>query len=237
MLLIAAALSTMLGVSPAPAVLSTCTLYGNGTRWYGACGPLFDQDPRLKLTRATAIVSGVWRKDVKPVAVWAGDITDSGFPNAPLELEFYPDGSGVLRTEYGWFPASDLVASATTLQFTIDSSREVPPSGLDRQIVQRADAILSSDSVWNRADNRVCPATARSWSIYCAVEAATFEVTGGFHHRRPAMELVRQIIDERTVGRKYHHRAMDYNNDPTTRLSDVRTLFAEALARIDRSPG
>ncbi|HWT07424.1 MAG TPA: hypothetical protein VN224_16785 [Xanthomonadales bacterium] len=231
--MIAAALSVMLAASPAPAKLSTCTLYGNGTLWYGACGPPFDRDPRLKLARAPEIVSGVWRTDVKPVAVWSGDMTDSGYPNAPVELEFYRDGSGVLRTEYGWFPASGLVASATALQFTIDSSREVPPSELDRQIVRRADAILSSASVWNRADNRKCPATARSWSIYCAVESASIEITGGFHHRRPAMELVRQIIDERTAGRNYHHRLMDYNNDPTTRLADVRTLFAEALARID----
>lgn len=236
MVLIAAALSAILAASPAPAKPSTCTLYGNGTLWYGACGRLFEQDPRLKLARATRIVSGVWRKDVSPAAVWSGDITDSGFENAPLELEFYRDGSGVLRTEYGWFAASGLVVSATALQFTIDASHEVPASELDRQIVRRADAILSSDSVWNRADNRVCPATARSWSIYCAVELATIEITGGFHHRRPAMELVRQIIDERTAGRNYHHRVMDYNNDPTTRLADVRTLFAEALVRIDRPP-
>jgi hypothetical protein len=212
-------------------------LYGNGTVFYGTCGPLFEQDPRLQLTRATAVVSGVWRKDVNPVTVFSGDITDSGYPNARLELEFYQDGSGVLRTEYGWFPASSLVVSATGLQFTIDASHQVRPSALDRRIVQRADAILSSDSVWNRADNRQCPAIARSWSIYCAVEAATIELTGGFHHRRPAMEIVRQIIDERTVGRKFQHRVMDYNNDPTTHLSDVRTLFAEALTRIDRSPG
>src|SRR5947209_11517174 len=228
---------TIFAVSPAPAAPSTCTLYGNGTRYYGACGPLFDQDPRLQLARAPAIVSGVWRKDAKPVMVWSGDITDSGYANAPLELEFYQDGKGVLRTEYGWFPASGLSVSATALQFTIDPSHEAPPSALDRQIVQRADAILSSDSVWNRRDNRQCPATAQSWSIYCAVEAATIEVTGGFHHRRPAMEIVRKIIDERTAGRPYHHRVMDYNNDSTTRLSDVRTLFAAALAEIDRSPG
>lgn len=236
-MLIVAVLMTIFAVSPAPAAPSTCTLYGNGTRYYGACGPLFDQDPRLQLARAPAIVSGVWRKDAKPVMVWSGDITDSGYANAPLELEFYQDGKGVLRTEYGWFPASGLSVSATALQFTIDPSHEAPPSALDRQIVQRADAILSSDSVWNRRDNRQCPATAQSWSIYCAVEAATIEVTGGFHHRRPAMEIVRKIIDERTAGRPYHHRVMDYNNDSTTRLSDVRTLFAAALAEIDRSPG
>ena len=66
----------------------------------------------------------------------------------------------------------------------------------------------------------------------CAIEKAQVEVTVGFHHRRPAAELVREIVDERAKGRGYDHRMMDYNNDPTTHLSDVRTLFAEAIARI-----
>jgi hypothetical protein len=64
------------------------------------------------------------------------------------------------------------------------------------------------------------------------VEKAEIEVTGGFHHRRPAGELVREIVDERAKNRNYSHRMMDYNNDPTTTLADVRSLFAEALARI-----
>jgi hypothetical protein len=96
----------------------------------------------------------------------------------------------------------------------------------------RADALLSSDSVWNRADNRKCDAAARTWSIYCALERATREVTGGFHHRRPALEVVRVIVEERTKDRNYDHRLMDYNNDASTHLADVRTLFAAALARI-----
>ena len=69
-------------------------------------------------------------------------------------------------------------------------------------------------------------------SIYCADEQATIEVTGGFHHRRPALELVRVIVEERTKDKKYQHRLMDYNNDRTTTLADVKSLFAEALAQI-----
>ncbi len=46
------------------------------------------------------------------------------------------------------------------------------------------------------------------------------------------MELIREIVDERTKRKDYQHRLMDYNNDPATHLADVRTLFAEAIARI-----
>lgn len=48
-----------------------------------------------------AVTTGVWRDDIHPASVWAGDMTDQGYPNARLELEIYADGTGVLRTEYG----------------------------------------------------------------------------------------------------------------------------------------
>ena len=161
-------------------------------------------------------------------------MTVRGRSDEPIELEVYTAREGVLRTEFGWFPVSDFAATATELRFRIDAHHEAPPSGLDRRIVERADALLASTSVWNRADDRHCPRAATAWSIYCAMERAEIDVTGGFHHRRPAMEVVRTIIEERTAGRPYHHRLMDYNNDPSTRLSDVHSAFAEALARMPR---
>ena len=149
-----------------------------------------------------------------------------------VEVEIYPGGSGVIRTYAGWFPVTHFSATDSTAHFELDATKPVEPNMLDRRILIRAAAILNADSVWNRADNRQCAPGARTWSIYCAVEAASVEVTGAFHHRRPAAELVRQIVEERTRDRSYEHRLMDYNNDPTTKLSDVRTLFAEAIARI-----
>jgi hypothetical protein len=95
------------------------------------------------------------------------------------------------------------------------------PNALDQKIVREAAAILSIEAAWNRADNRECPTSATTWSIYCALEKATFDVTGGFHHRRPALEVVREIVDERAATRNYHHRLMDYNNDPTRRSPGV----------------
>jgi hypothetical protein len=119
------------------------------------------------------------------------------------------------------------------LTFDLDAAQEVAPNALDRQIIKRAALILSTQKVWNRNDNRVCPEAAGDWSIYCAMEKASIEVTGGFDHRRPALELVRVIVDDRTAGRPYHHRLMDYNNDPRTNFSDVQSLFSEALTRME----
>ena len=151
-----------------------------------------------------------------------------------VEIELYGGGAGIIRTYNGWYAVSGFSAKDSTVRFQVDTAAQIAPNALDREIVVRADKLLSSDAVWNRADNRKCDSAAKTWSIYCALEAATREVTGGFHHRRPALETVRVIVEERTKGRDYKHRLMDYNNDTSTHLSDVRTLFAEALAKMKR---
>jgi len=154
-------------------------------------------------------------------------------PASPVELETDADQQGVLRTIYGWFPVGGIVTARAALHFTVDAKREVAPSSIDREIILEAKQVLAGRAAWNRADNRQCPASAASWSIYCALEKATIDVAGAFHHRRPALQIVRQIVDERTAGRPYEHRLMDYNNDPTTTLADVQGLFDESLRRID----
>ncbi len=229
MLLALLAISGTMANAPA---IANCRLHQDASHWQGSCGRLFEQTPVMTIAPAKAITTGPWRKDIRPASAWTGDMTDEEYTKAPIEMEIYDDGSGELRTIYGWFPVSGFSMKKRTIQFQLDSSHEVPPSELDRQIIVRAAAILSSPAVWNRSDNRKCPAGATSWSIYCAAEQATIDVTGAFSHRRPAMEVVRQIIDERSAGRHYKHRLMDYNNAPSTRFEDVQSLFAEALAKM-----
>jgi hypothetical protein len=230
-----AVLAVMTGVRPArPAHCQFHEANQLVHRWEGSCGHLFDQEPKMKLRSAKAIATGRWRRDADPTAVWAGDMTDEGSPNADLELELYgaPGASGVLRTEYGWYAVSAFKSTANSITFDLDTTASVTPNDIDREIVRRADALLSSVSVWNRADNRRCPGSAKTWSIYCAMQRAAVDASCGTHHRRPAMETVRVIVDERSAKRNYDHRLMDYNNDSTTTLADVRSLFVEALSRM-----
>jgi hypothetical protein len=103
----------------------------------------------------------------------------------------------------------------------------------DVRIVRRASEILNSETKWNRADNRVCPADANTFSVYCALEKATKEVTGKFEHRGAAMQEARFVIDEIAPNRKnYHHRLMNYNNDPTTTFPDVQKFFRRLEERV-----
>jgi hypothetical protein len=211
-------------------IASHCLLQRGAEDFSGTCGRLFDENPVFALAPSAAVRSGMWREDIRPTAVWAGKmIEDSG--DLPVELEVYEGHRGILRTEYGWFAVSHFNASAD-LTFDLDASREIKPNELDQKIVERAAALLASPASWNRADNRGCPAGASTWSIYCAMWQATIDVTGGANHRRPALEVVREVVEARSAGRHYHHRLMDYNNDPTTHIEDVRSLLREALVDI-----
>jgi hypothetical protein len=228
---IAFAAMPCLGAQAAPQP-SHCELRGFAARVSGTCGRIFDEQPKITLAPKATITHGMWRSDARPKVMWAGDMTDEGYPNAAVELEIYEDNTGVLRTIYGWFPVGNYVTSETGITFDLDATREVAPNALDRKIIERAAELLSNVAVWNRADNRQCPARAQTWSIYCALEDATSQVTGGNDHRRPALEIVRKIIDVRSARRNYDHRIMDYNNDPTTTLADVKSIFDEALQRM-----
>ena len=212
----------------------TCTLRNIAERWEGSCGSLIEgEKTSLSIASASAIATGAWRQGETPRVVWAGTMVVGSYPATPIEIEVHGEGTGAIRTVFGWFSVSRFVQANDALELDIDSSHEVPPSAIDRGIIKRAMVILSAETAWNRSDNRDCPGNATTWSIFCALQRATIDVAGAFHHRRPALQVVRRIVDERTTDRPYEHRLMDYNNDPTTKLEDVQTLFREALKRID----
>ncbi len=208
-----------------------CSLKTTEDGFQGDCGVL-DPDapaPVLKLAPA-AHVDSVWREDRMAERVYRGTYTE-GKQVWPLELEVYPGGWGILRTEYGWLPVTGFNA-APDLQFTVDPNHEVGPEALDERILMRASEIARAGADWNRADDRRCDRHPTSWSLYCAMDRATIEVTGAHDHRRPAMEVVRLLVEDRTKDKAYAHRLMGYNNDPKTTLDDVQALFQDALARM-----
>jgi hypothetical protein len=107
-----------------------------------------------------------------------------------------------------------------------DPEAHPPVTKVDLKIVQRAREILNDPSKWNRSDTRDCPDDARTFSLYCSLEKATKEVTGSFQHRSAAMQEARFVIDEIAPNRKkYEHRLMDFNNDPSTTFRDIQKVF------------
>ena len=117
-------------------------------------------------------------------------------------------------------------AQGTKPQSNSDDSNVRPAvTKTDLQIVKRARQILNSESKWNRADNRICPAEAKTVSLYCALEMATVEVGGKAEHRGAALQEARFVIDEIARDRNYEHRLMNYNNDRTTTFSDIQEVL------------
>src|SRR5262245_22969395 len=106
-----------------------------------------------------------------------------------------------------------------------DSNVRPPVTKADLQIVKRAREILDSPSKWNRADNRECPAEAKTFSLYCALQKATIEVSGSAEHRGAALQEARFVIDEIAGDREYKHRLMNYNHDPTTTFADIQDVL------------
>ena len=112
-----------------------------------------------------------------------------------------------------------------------DSNARPPVTKNDLVIVRRVDEILDSETKWNRADTRVCPDTAKTFSLYCALEKASKEVDT-FAHRSAVMQETRFVIDEVAPNRNYDHRLMGYNNDPTTTFADIKKIMRLTEERI-----
>ncbi|HET9371950.1 MAG TPA: hypothetical protein VFO19_16940 [Vicinamibacterales bacterium] len=202
--------------------------------WKGSCGAMLGESrPVMTLTAEAAIQTGTWRSDATPSAIYRGQIAGRipGQTTA-IEVELYGTRPGVIRTPIGWYEVTHVVETPTELRFRVDDARLVAPSDLDRAIIERAAGMLATEAAWARSDDRPCAADSKTWSIYCAMERASREVTGGFHPRRAALQIVRAVVDERTAARSYPDRLMGYNNDKNTTLADVQGVFKDALGRI-----
>jgi hypothetical protein len=104
----------------------------------------------------------------------------------------------------------------------------------DLRILTDAAALLKDESVWNRADDRECKddeATGKR-SLFCALQKACIDVLGKYDHRRVALQEVRFAVEDATRGQDFEHRLKNFNNLPTTRLTDIQAVFEVAADRV-----
>lgn len=157
------------------------------------------------------------------------------YPEDPTRFEIADSqyvSTKIAKLPFGWFPLMDEKKSGDQLFLSINATQVLPATPDDIKIIDRALELLSSQSIWNKNDNRICPPNPNKWSLFCALTQATVEVSGGVHYRQPAHEKVREVLNEVGGDRVKTHRLMDYNNHPDTTLQDVRNLLIEARARI-----
>jgi hypothetical protein len=144
----------------------------------------------------------------------------------------------VLTVSLGLAAGSQAPATSQAPQITATSpeleQRDQPVTVDDLAILVRAEALLSSAAVWNRADDRDCrddEATGKR-SLFCALEKACIDILGSYDHRRVALQEVRFAVEDATRGRAFAHRLRDFNNLPETRLEDVTRVLAVAKDRV-----
>ncbi len=139
---------------------------------------------------------------------------------------------GVAKTPYGWFALTEARAEGEGLKLTIVANRQLPPTADDIRIIERAIALIPSREVWNKEDTRQCPPGQTKISLFCAMMQATTEISGGVHYRQPAMQAVREVLNEVGGDRVKLHRIMDYNNHPDTTLEEIHALLRRAEAKL-----
>jgi hypothetical protein len=101
----------------------------------------------------------------------------------------------------------------------------------DVKILEEARALIPDDSKWAHNDDQQCDLEATSWTLFCALQKASFDVLGEFQLRRPALEETRYVIDEMTK-QGLEKRLIDYNNLPSTKLDDIHKVLDIALEKI-----
>jgi hypothetical protein len=119
-------------------------------------------------------------------------------------------------------------------QDTAGENRNLVFDSSDLKIIQRADSILSSSSIWNKHDERECndDISTGHYSLYCALYKASIEVTGTYVHRRAAMQIVRFTLEKYENGRVKDHRLMDWNNHPDTTFDEVKKVLRESIETV-----
>jgi hypothetical protein len=109
----------------------------------------------------------------------------------------------------------------------------------DLKIIQRADAILTDSTKWNKKDDRECQDDISTgyYSLYCAFYKASIEIAGEYVHRRAALQIVRFTLEKYDNGRVKEHRLMDWNNHPNTTFAELKKVLRESLQIVQKQLG
>ncbi len=129
-----------------------------------------------------------------------------------------------------------LVLLAGGLQVLWHERPNQPATAADLQILEKADAMLADESFWNRKDDKICDDDDRShkWSLYCVIEAACREAAVTCEHTQVASQEVRFAIEEVAPGAPQlkEGRLTAFNNRPSTRFEDVKSVLRLARQRV-----
>jgi hypothetical protein len=237
---------TWFGTAHAESNTLTCSLQRAAGEFKGSCDvpclvnalaiDIDGPNPKVACDTPPRRVAATLRRSESGHNNWLGTM-EGKFPEDPVRFELVdsPVGkAGVAKTPFGWFALQTERLEADTLSLTIAANRQLPPTMDDIRIIQRASVLLFDEKTWNREDNSTCPPNPQTWSLFCALNQATFEISGGIHYRQPALQMAREVLNEVGGSRLGKHRLMDYNNHPDTTLAEIQHLLQTAQTRLEQ---
>lgn len=200
---------------------------------------------RIRLPDSVRVWSTGGPQDRPP---WRGNIS---LPNTEVAFEIAlrsQDSSRsqlVFRTGLFWLPINEWrqvdsapppCAACERLAKDISLVLDLvnpPPANEDDVLILRS-ALVGIDKItlWNRQETQSCLRLDQATTgFFCLLYGAVETQMGRYHHRQPALELVRAVIAERWRDRITSHQLVDFNNHPATTIADLRTLLRVALER------
>lgn len=130
-------------------------------------------------------------------------------------------------------PISGIMAQTTTQTSEEMERRDRAVEASDIEILKRTRNILADETVWDRADDRVCDEGDTTWSLFCALYKASIEIAGEYDHRRVALQEVRFAIEDVSGGQEFDHRLKDFNNQKDMTLKGIHEVIDIALNRTE----
>lgn len=129
-----------------------------------------------------------------------------------------------------------LILSACTLIACKATSVNSEATQEDYEILMEAKRLLSDESKWTHNEDTQCDLEAKKWTLFCALQKASYTVTGTYELRRVALEDTRYVVDQmmgstglETAERR---RLIDFNNQPTTTFLDIQKVLELSLQRV-----
>ena len=146
--------------------------------------------------------------------------------------------SEILKNTHGILDLLDSISGTSSI--TIDSINSAALNlvfdSLDLKIVQKADAILSDSSKWNKADDRQCEDDINNvrYSLFCALHKASIDITGEYIPRRPGVEMVKLSVNKYGQRRAVTDKIIEWNNHSDTTFEELKKVLKESMDEIKK---
>lgn len=230
--------SVLLAPGPVLAQRISCTLAPQVDGSYlGPCTGFDEGRGTMGIRPESPLAIGVAAMEVPVDIRWTGTLQIPRWPSLSIEIEsapYEPLPALVMKSQVAWLLIEDPMVDAAELSFWFRFDEDAPPTVQDLEILERTEAILRDESVWDRSANRRCGSAATTWTLYCALRDATVQVTGEFHDRQPALTIMRAVIQDVFREMSFEQPLVDYNTYDDAILVEMHRLLGSAMNRVRR---